>query len=156
MFHDIGTWHLGMSMGAVEGLQKMEKSRLFHQDLHSQLRVGAESEKRQQQTVCYRAGRQERRIFWYGGDKHLQLAYLLLWSEWPVGSWAYLLQLENETKQMIGKGTFEDKIYVIHCRWVQEEKEWWSRCSASDSEMSRLGSRRLGFGETEGNVKMCN
>lgn len=79
----------------MEGVHRMEESRVYHQDLFSPLRMGqrvrrdhgkssaTELRMRPVDWTCRNGGRGEdlQLAFFL-----LQLAYMLPWSEWPLGS----------------------------------------------------------------------
>lgn len=78
-------------MGGAERVRVLRRKvcRVFHQDLFSPLGMGAESEKRPQQMVCYRPGDEPEGLDVGGGGKSedLWLTSLLPWLEWPGFPW---------------------------------------------------------------------
>lgn len=59
---------------------------MFHQDLLNHLGMGAESEKKPEQVVCYRDGDETEGLDLEERSKILKLAYLFLWQVWLAGS----------------------------------------------------------------------
>lgn len=65
-----------------------EESRMLHQNLLCLLAMEAEHEERQEQKVFYRAVQETMDWIWRRGGrgKDMQLTYLLLLLDWPLGS----------------------------------------------------------------------
>lgn len=96
----------------AEELHRKEGSMEFHQNLLSSLKMGAESEERPQQKICYMPGDEIGGLGLWEWRFAISLLKLLYWSEWPVGSYRVSAGVGGWDKAMGREGVQERKASV--------------------------------------------